>query len=133
MFHIPPLYNTSLSLYYTRHPVFPFPSIFTAPLPLSTGNHSFFFHFNFFLTPKPFCIGVYPISNIVEVSGEQRRDSAVHIHISILPQTPLPSRLPCNIKQSSMCSTWTPRGKVSTTGLGLGLSELQVLLRTKRL
>ena len=32
-----------------------------------------------------------------------------------------------------VCSTWTPPGKVSTTGLGLGLSELQVLLRTKRL
>ena len=67
------------------------------------------------------------------VPGAEQRDSAIHAHVSILPQTPLPSRLPCNIKQSSMCSTWTPRGKVSTTGLGLGLSELQVLLRTKRL
>ena len=58
MFYIPPLYGISLSLSYTQHPVFPFPSIFTAPLPLSTGNHNFFFHFNFFLTPKAFCIGV---------------------------------------------------------------------------
>ena len=28
------------------------------------------------------------------VSGTQQSDSAVHIHVSILPQTPLPSRLP---------------------------------------
>ena len=27
------------------------------------------------------------------VSGEQQRDSAIHIHESILPQTPFPSRL----------------------------------------
>ena len=44
------------------------------------------FHWNvvvtIFLTPKTFCTGVQP--NIVIVSGEQWRDSAVHIHISIL-------------------------------------------------
>ena len=28
------------------------------------------------------------------VSGELQRDSAMHTHVSILPQTPLPSRLP---------------------------------------
>jgi len=28
----------------------------------------------------------------VIVSGEQQKDSAIHIHVSILPQTPLPSR-----------------------------------------
>ena len=38
-------------------------------------------------------------------SGEQRRDSAIHIHVSILPQTPLPSRLPRDIEQSSLCYT----------------------------
>ena len=42
------------------------------------------------------------------VSGEQRRDSAIHIHVSILPQTPLPSRLPHNIQQSSLCCTVGP-------------------------
>ena len=31
-------------------------------------------------------------NNVVD-SGEQRRDSAVLVHVSILPQTPLPSRL----------------------------------------
>ena len=36
------------------------------------------------------------------VLGEQQRDSAIHIYVIILPQTPLPSRLPHNIEQSSM-------------------------------
>ena len=36
------------------------------------------------------------------VSGAQQRDSAVHIYVSILSQTPLPSRLPHNIEQSSL-------------------------------
>ena len=39
------------------------------------------------------------------VSGEQGRDSAIPIHVSILPQTPLPPRLPQNIEQSSLCYT----------------------------
>ena len=30
------------------------------------------------------------------VSGEQQRDSAIHVHVSILPRPPLPSRLPQN-------------------------------------
>ena len=63
----------------------------------------FFFSFFFFLTSKAFCIGVYPINNVVIVSGKQWRDSAIHIHVSILPQTPLPSRLTHNTEQSSMC------------------------------
>ena len=42
-------------------------------------------------------------NNVVTVSGEQQRDSATHIHVSILPQTPLPYRLPHNIKQSFIC------------------------------
>ena len=41
-------------------------------------------------------------NNAVTVSGEQR-DSAIHIHVSVFPQTPLPFRLPHNIEQSSMC------------------------------
>ena len=40
--------------------------------------------------------------------SEQQRDSAIHMHVSILPQTPLPSRLPQNIEQSSMCCTAGP-------------------------
>ena len=36
-----------------------------------------------------FCIGVQLINNAVIVSGEQQRDSAIHIHVSILPQTPI--------------------------------------------
>ena len=43
----------------------------------------------------------YLISNIVVVSGEQQSDSAIHIHVFILPQTLLPSWLAR--KQSSMC------------------------------
>ena len=42
-------------------------------------------------------------NNVVIVSGEQQRVSAIHIHIYILLQTPLPSRLPNNIEQSSLC------------------------------
>ena len=43
------------------------------------------------------------IYSIVIVSVEQQRDSAIHIHVSILPQTPLPSRLPHGIEQHSLC------------------------------
>ena len=39
------------------------------------------------------------------VSGEPQRDSAIHVHVSLLPQTPLPSRLPHNTEQSSLCYT----------------------------
>ena len=47
-------------------------------------------------------------NSFVIVSGQQCRDSAIHIHVSILPQTPLQSRLPHNIEQSSMCYTVRP-------------------------
>ena len=50
-----------------------------------------------------FYFGVWPINNVVIVSGGQQRHSAMHIHASILPQTPLPSRLPPSIELSSMC------------------------------
>ena len=42
------------------------------------------------------------MNNVVIVSGELQRNSAIHIYVSVLPQTPLPSRLPYNIEQSSM-------------------------------
>ena len=43
------------------------------------------------------CTHTEPINNVVIVSGEQQRDPATCIHVSILPQTPFPSRLPHNI------------------------------------
>ena len=55
-----------------------------------------------------FYIGVSPMNNIVIVSGKQQRDSAIHMHVSILPQTPLPSRLPHDVEQSSLCNTVGP-------------------------
>ena len=48
------------------------------------------------------------INNVVRVSGEQQRDSATHRHVPILPQTRLPSRLPHNIEQGSLCCTVGP-------------------------
>jgi len=44
---------------------------------------------------------------VVIASGERQRYSAIHIHVPILPQAPLPSRLPHNIEQSSLCSVGT--------------------------
>jgi len=64
-----------------------------------------FIHPHFFFWTFYFVQGVWSINNVVIVSGGQQRDSAIHIHVSILPQTPLPSRLPYNIEQSSMCYT----------------------------
>ena len=55
------------------------------------------------------------------VSGEEQRDSAQHIHVSILAQIPLPSRLPHNIAQSSMCYRGLlggSDGKESTCNMG---------------
>ena len=40
-------------------------------------------------------------SNVVVVSSEQQRDSAVHTHVSILLKTSPPSRLPHNTEPSS--------------------------------
>ena len=44
-----------------------------------------------------FCIG-YSLNNGVVVSGEQWRDSAVHVHVSILPQTLPPPTLAHNFE-----------------------------------
>ena len=63
----------------------------------------YFFPLNFL-----FCIGVLLINDIVIVSGGQQRDLATHIHVSILSQTPLPSRLPRNTEPSSLCYTVGP-------------------------
>jgi len=63
--------------------------------------HRVFFNFLFY-------IGVELINNVVIVSGEQWRDSAIHTHVSILPQSPLPSRLPHNTEQSFLYYTVGP-------------------------
>ena len=65
------------------------------------GGTKFIFIFLNFL----FCVGVWPVNNVVMVSDEPQRDSAIHIHVSILPGSPLPSRLPQNIEQSFLCYT----------------------------
>ena len=46
-----------------------------------------------------------PVEKMVIVSGEQQRDSAIHSHVSILPQTLLPPRLPENTEHSFPCYT----------------------------
>ena len=66
---------------------------------LQTKMALFFF---FYTLNFSFCIGLQPINSIVVVSGEQRRDSATRIHVSILPNPPsypgchiTLSRVPC--------------------------------------
>ena len=48
----------------------------------------------------------------MKVSDEQERDSAIHTYVGyvdgFLPQTSLPTRLPHNVEQSSMCWTVGP-------------------------
>ena len=73
-------------------------------IPLNTNRFTKYRNFFFFLTFYV-VLGVQPVNNVVTVSGEQQRYSAIHIHVSILPQTLLSSRLPDNIEQSSMCYT----------------------------
>ena len=48
------------------------------------------------------------INNDVIFSGREQRDSAIHMHVSILPQTPLPSGLPHNTEQNPLCYTVCP-------------------------
>ena len=47
-------------------------------------------------------------SNVVIDSGEQWRDSAIHINVFLLLQIPIPSRLPHNIELSFMCYVVDP-------------------------
>ena len=83
-----------------------FPNSLTIPSPILSHWTSLIF---FFLTLNLFCFGVQALLyNVVIVSGGQQRDSAIHIHVSVLPQTPLPSRLPHNTEQSSLCYTEGP-------------------------
>ena len=48
----------------------------------------FFFTFNFVLEYSQLT------NSVVMVSGEQQKDSDTHIHVSIVPRSPLPFRLP---------------------------------------
>ena len=53
-----------------------------------------------------FVLGYSQFKNYaVTVSGEHRRDPAIHTHVSILAQTPLSPRLSYNTEQSSTCYT----------------------------
>ena len=49
-----------------------------------------------------FYFEVSSVNNAVTVAGGQQRNSAIHIHVSILPHAPLSSRLPHNIEQTFM-------------------------------
>ena len=62
-------------------------------------------HFSFFYKAFYFVLEYSQLTNVIIllVSGEQRRDSAIYIHVFILLQTPFPSRLPHNIEQHSKC------------------------------
>ena len=59
---------------------------------------------NTILFKKKNALGYSRLNGVI-VSGGQRRESAIHTHVSILPRAPLPSRLPHSIEQSSLCST----------------------------
>ena len=83
-------------------------------------NHIFFFNFlYFFLLNFLFCIGIWPIINVVIDSGGQQRDSAIHTCIHSPPNSPsiqaafqigfyhlgicLLAFLSHNVRQSSPC------------------------------
>ena len=66
------------------------------------------FRFILFIFKMFYFILEYSQLTMLCVSGGQQRDSANHIHISILPQTPLPSRLPLNTEQSFLFCTVGP-------------------------
>ena len=53
----------------------------------------------FFLLAKTFLYWGMPINSVEVVSGEQWRVSAMHMHVSILPQTPLPPRLDATLSR----------------------------------
>ena len=55
-----------------------------------------------------FYIGVEPINNVVRVSGAHQSYLAIHIHVSILSQSPLPSRQPRDVGHCSLCYTVGP-------------------------
>ena len=60
------------------------------------------FIYKILFNTKSIFIGIQTINNVVIVSRKQWRDSVIQIHVSILPQTLIPSSLIHNIEQSSM-------------------------------
>jgi len=82
--------------------------VFLSLLSFLIFKTSYFAFLNFL-----FYIGEYPAKTVVTVSGGEQRDSAIQIHVSILPQTPLPSRLPHNTEQSSLSYKGFPGGSVA--------------------
>ena len=79
-------------------------AVFTTGKPGTSQEGHFSFLFNFL-----FILGYSRLTNnVVMFSSEQGRDSAIHTHASILPQTPLPSQLPHSTEQSSMCCMLGP-------------------------
>ena len=64
---------------------------------------SLFILFNFL-----FCIGVQPINSVVIVYDGQQRDSSIRYPCIHRPPNSLPSRLPHNTKQGSLCDTVGP-------------------------
>ena len=50
-----------------------------------------------------FYIGVQPVNSVVSFRCSVKWLSHTHTLVSFLPQTPLPSRLPLNTEQSSLC------------------------------
>ena len=58
----------------------------------------FFFFFTFY-----FVLGYSELTKNVIVTDEQKRDSVIHVHVSVLPQTPLLSKLSHSFEQSSLC------------------------------
>ena len=64
-------------------------------------------------TTKQLSMQGYLINNVVIISDDQQSDSVIHIHVLVPAthhprQTPLPSRLPYDIEQNSLCSTVGP-------------------------
>ena len=84
----------SKSVLHIRWPKYWSFSFIISPSNEYSGLLSFIFY-SIFLTLNIFCIG--SISQLIMLW----RDSAVHMHVSILPQTSLPSRLAHNIEQCS--------------------------------
>ena len=77
---------------------------------LTTGppENSLFSHFLNEIKKKKNTTFYFILEYTWLVSGGQKSDSLIDIQISILPEIPLPSRLPQNIEQSSLCYTVGP-------------------------
>ena len=73
------------------------PDINGMPHDSSSPRISMIYFFNFL-----FYIGVSPVKTVMLVSDEQQRNSGIHTHLSVLSQTPLLSRLPHDVEQSSL-------------------------------